>query len=349
MSNPTHRTLGVLVVAAAFAAPATAHAASIETALKSVKTHTDRADAALDRAVALFERQVDRRATAQLALSRKELGLATAGAAKLRRTADSGSERAAAARAQALVAGQRDADVEQLVEVLDEAQGRAERRVAAAALADTRGREKAIAVISSLLADGVPAKAAGGLARALGALATDRGGEIVAEAEVLAGDDVAARAKGTVAKTVEVSVDGQASAADRIAGLLADEQLPQVAKTGLQSAYDAVTAEHGTVADVLSRFSDRMPARIRAFVEAVVTQARTDAQSMRDKRPAAPGGPPESTPAGPPESTPGGQPESTPGGQPESTPAGPPESTPGGQPESTPAGPPESTPGAPSA
>ena len=37
-------------------------------------------------------------------------------------------------------------------------------------------------------------------------------------------------------------------------------------------------AEHGSVADIPSRFSDRMPAEIRAFVGQVVTQARENAR-----------------------------------------------------------------------
>ena len=73
--------------------------------------------------------------------------------------------------------------------------------------------------------------------------------------------------------------------------------MPAESKPGLQKAYDAVTAEHGSVAVILSRLSDRMPAFVRTFVEKIITQARTDAQGMRENHPT---GPPAGTPGGPP-------------------------------------------------
>jgi len=332
MRTSTTRRIGLVAVAAAFAVPGTASAGSIQTAIDSVKAHTDRADTALDRAVALYERNSDRRANAQLARSRTEMGLATAEAAKLRRAADSPSERAVAAAAHALVAGQQDENLEQLVDVLDEVDGRAEDSVAKAALADTRGREKAIAVISALVGAGVSEQAAAGLAKALAELSTDRNQEITDKSRALGSSRVSSSAKRSVAKSVEASVRGQKKAAERLAALIADEEVPEAAKPGLQRAYDAVVAEHGTVADILSRFSDQMPASIRSYVEAIVTQARQNAQGMRENRPAPPAGQPDGTPTGQPEGTPSGQPEGTPSGQSEDVPSGHPEGTPDGRP-----------------
>ena len=73
--------------------------------------------------------------------------------------------------------------------------------------------------------------------------------------------------------------------------------MPAQSKPGLQIAYDAVTGEHGSVADILSRLSPRMPAFVRTFVEGIITQARTDAQGMRANHPT---GPPAGVPGGPP-------------------------------------------------
>lgn len=313
---------GALTMVAAVA-PAGVASADVQVGVKSVKAHTDRADAGLDRAVRLFERNADRRGSRELARSRRELGQASAEAAKLRRQADAPNERATAARAAALVADQRDENIDQLVGALDEVRGKVENTVAKAALSDTRGRDKAIAVITALLERGVPEQAATGLAKALGALAQDRDGEVKAEAKALVGDDVSPAGKRTVAKTVQANVDGQDRASTKLAELIADEDMPAQSKPGLQRAYDAVIAEHGSIADILSRFSDRMPASIRGFVERIVTQAREDAQSMREDRPSPPsgGGQPDETPGGQPDSTPGGQPDGTPGGRPDSTPA----------------------------
>lgn len=303
MTGRTHSMIGAAAVIAALALPAAAGASG-----GSVRVHTDRAEAALDRAVTLLERGADRRAAAKLRRSRSELGRAASKAAKLSRTADSPSELRRAASAQALVGERRDENVEVLVGALGVADGRVERRIANAALQDTRGREKAIAVIAAILQEGVPAPAAERLSTALARLSGDRSEEVETEAEALAGDDVSAAGKRTLARAVEENVEGQAAAAAHLSELLADAGMPEAAKAGLQTAYDAVTADHASVADILSRFSERMPATVRSFVEQVVARARTDAQSMAEQRPAPPAGAPESAPnetAGPPEGTPG--------------------------------------------
>jgi hypothetical protein len=85
--------------------------------------------------------------------------------------------------------------------------------------------------------------------------------------------------------------------------------MPAQSKQGLQRAYDAVVGEQERSADILARFSDRMPTRIRSFVEQIVRQAREDAQEMRDNRPPPPSdGDPEGDSPGAPEGTPGGPP-----------------------------------------
>jgi hypothetical protein len=69
--------VGAVLVAGALAFPVRA-GAHIQTGVSSVRAHTDRADAALDRAVALFERNRDRRAKQSFNRSRREMGQATA-------------------------------------------------------------------------------------------------------------------------------------------------------------------------------------------------------------------------------------------------------------------------------
>ena len=286
------------VAAVAAVAPASTASAHIKVAVTSVKAHTDRADAALDRAVSLFEQNADRRGTRELARSRRELGRATAETAKLRRTARTENQRGSAARAAALVAAQRDENIEPLVGVLDEVEGKVENTVAKTALFDTRARDKAIRVITALLSEGrVPAQAANGLARALVSLSQGRDVEVVEEAEALVDNGVSSSGKRTVVRTLIANVVGQTAAAAKLAELIADPDRPAESKPGLQQAYDAVSAEHGSIDEILARFSDRMPAEIRAFVEQIITQARTNAQAMRESRPGPPagGGPPTTT------------------------------------------------------
>lgn len=329
MSIPVRLGACALIASGALALPAVAGAADITTAVKAVQTHTDRADAALDRAFSLFENGQDRAARRAFAQSRREMGMAKAAAAKARRDADTPQEHTRAAKAQALLADELDDNVEKLVGVLPEATVRDENKIASAARSDTTGREKAMTVLTSLLAK-VPAQARTGIAKAISSLSQGRDDETRAEAAALVSSKVSNTSKRRVASALKTSINGQAKAADTLAALIASTDMPSESKQGLQTAHDAVAAEHGSVADILSRFSDRMPAFARTLVEKIVTQARTDAQAMR-----------ENHPTGPPAGTPGGATAAptTPGGAPEETPAGAPASTPGGAPDETPAGP----------
>lgn len=292
------RTAVLAVVTGALLAMPAGASAHLQATVETVKAHTDRADRGLDRAVAMFDRSRDRRAARAFNRSRREMGLATAEAAKLRRGAESDSDRADAALARQAVAEQQDANVERLVGLLDEASGRVENKIAKAALADTRGRDKAVSILTALL-EQVPAEAQEGIANAIAALSGGRSSEVRAEARALGSGDVSNRNKRRVAKAVESSVEGQHGAAETLGELIASEEMPAASKEGLQRAYDAVTREQERTAKILSRFSDRMPASIRAFVEQVVQQAQDNAQGMRDNRPPPPSGQPEG--AGPPE------------------------------------------------
>lgn len=315
-----------LIACGALALPAGANAADIQTAVSAVSAHTDRADAALDRAVALFERNSDRAARVAYAKSRKQIGLATAAAAKARRQAETPDEHAAAAAATAMLAKEQGQNIEKLAGALLPADGADENKIAAAARADTKGREKAIAILTALLAK-VPEQAKPGILKAIAALSLDRADETRVEVRALISSKVSNTNKRRVAIAIKTSVDGQDTASDTLAALIADPDTPAESKPGLQIAYDNVTAEHGSVADILSRLSDRMPAFVRDFVTKIITQARTDAQGMRENHPT---GPPAGTPGGPPAGSPGGPPA----GAPATPPAGPLAGTPFGPPAS---------------
>ncbi len=294
MITKKHATTAAMAVSALLALPAGAHAKPGEAA---VRAHTEQAGAALDRAIALFERNADKRALRYFGESRAQLAAAQRDIAKMRRGADTAAERAALARAEALLAEQQAENVEDLVGVLDDADGHTERTIAATALQDARGRDKAIAVISSRIEAGVPAKAAAGLTRALASLSTDREQELEAESEALGDENVSSASKKLVARTLETTVEGQEAAAEKLAELLISDAIPTQAKQGLQTAYDRVVAEHGNVAATLERYADRMPANVRARVEQVAQRSSEQAQTMRDNRPAQSGASQPTAPA----------------------------------------------------
>ena len=316
MHLTTNTTAGLAAALALMAMPASALAHpstpdgsdGISSAVNQVRAHTDRADAALDRAGALFAENSDRKARVSYAKSRKEMGLAKADAAKARRQADTPREHVQAARAQQLLAAQQDENIETLTDALRKADGRDESKIAVAARADNKGREKAIGVLTELLGQ-VPEQARTGIATAIAQLSQDRVDEVSAMSRALRSRHVTKTNKGRVASTLKVDVEGQANAAETLAALIASPDMPAESKQGLQAAYDNVTAEHGSVADILSRFSSRMPSFVRSFVENIVTQSRTDAQAMRENHPT---GPPAGTPGGAPAGTPSGPPAGTP-------------------------------------
>ena len=322
-----------LIASGAMALPAAAGAADIQTAVKAVQSHTTRADSALDRAVTKFAKGSDRSARVAYAKSRKEMGLAKAAAAKARRQAHTPDEHVQAALAQALVGAELGENIEKLAKALRTADGRDESKIAAAARADTRGREKAIAILTALLTK-VPEQARTGLAKAIAALSQDRADETKLEAKALISKHVSTTNKKRVATTIKISMNGQTKASETLAALIASADMPAQSKPGLQTAYDNVIAEHGSVADILSRLSSRMPAFARARVEQIITQARSDAQGMRENHPT---GPPAGTPGGPTAGPNGGPGATIPAGPKAGTQVGPPAASPGGPPSGTPA------------
>lgn len=213
---------------------------------------------------------------------------ASAAAKRADRGAGSRSERGQAALAIKRVAAQQDENIEELIGLLDNADGRVENEIALAALADTRGRDKAVAVLSRLSERGVSKKSGKGIARALQALSRDRDEEIEAETEALTSDDVSDQSKSTVGEAVEQNVEGQATAGTKLAELIASDRTPEAAKAGLQRAYDAVTGEQKNSAQALERACERMPEAICTFVRGVVTGARANAQEMRNDHPSGP-------------------------------------------------------------
>ena len=302
MRTTTSTTTAGVLAALALAAPGSALADTprsgsdgIAIAVSHVSAHTDRADAALDRALRMYSKSNDRAARVAYAKSRKEMGHAKRDAAKMRRDASTPQAHLRAAKAQALVAEQQAENVEILANALRPASGRDESKIAAAARADAKGREKAVAILTELLGK-VPSQAVPGLTIALGKISQGTEDEVSALVTALRSSHVTNTNKRRAVSVLSTSVEGQLMAAETLAALIADPNMPAQAKQGLQTALDAVSGERGSVASILSRFSSRMPSFVRDFVERIITQARTNPQGMRENHPT---GPPAGTPGGP--------------------------------------------------
>jgi hypothetical protein len=269
MTKIRTRALGAALAAGALVAlPAAASASPIDAAAK-VAVHTDRADAALDRAAKLFAAGRERPAVNALNRSRIALRHALKVSVKVVRKADTDEERGAAATAVIDVATQMDENIPTLVGLIEKAETpRADVRLAKAALADARAREKAIAILQELIEEGLSDESEAAVTQAIAALSTDRTAEIAAATEVLADPAVSKAAGRHVRLAIDVSLRGQERAEAILTELM--KQLPDAAREGLQRALDAVRAEREESAEGLDAASERMPEGVRAFVDGMV-------------------------------------------------------------------------------
>jgi len=269
MTKIRTRALGAAIAAGALVAlPAAASAAPVDAAAK-VAVHTDRADAALDRASELFAAGRERPAVGALNRSRIALRHALKVSVRIVRKADTDEERGVAATAVIDVATQMDENIPTLVGLIETADApRADLRLAKAALADARAREKAIAILQELVEDGLSAESEAAVAQAIAALSTDRTAEIAKATEVLSDPEVSAAAGRNIRLAIDVSLRGQERAEAILKHLMT--QLPDAAQDGLQRALDAVCAERERSAEGLDAASERMPEGVRKFVDGLV-------------------------------------------------------------------------------
>lgn len=267
-------TLAALLTAAVVAAPGSALAHDT-TGSAQVQEHVTRSDQALDRALAAIDEGGSTRKAARLfAASRRQLHVAQREAGALQRSARTAEEHEDAAVAALDVAEELDENVEQIVGALEQAQGRVETRLSRALVADTRGRDKAIAALSAVLDTGLSDEASEGIATAIAELSGGRDAEITAALNALTGDDLSALSQKLVSRAVKANVVGQQRAATVLAELIADETIPSAAKESLQAAHDAVGREQGASAEKLADFADRIPAAHRDFLARVEDRAR---------------------------------------------------------------------------
>lgn len=273
MFHLKHPCAAVAFAAAALALPASA-AAHSDPSLGSARAHAERADKNLDRALDRLERGPDGYAETWYERARLELRRGEFDAMRLRRAADTVAERSSAGRAHWAVGDQADENVEIFVEMLDEARGDFEERIAGVVDRDLHARDRAIRLITSLIESGVNEKAMGGLTAALASLTSEREGEIEAMADALTNGDMGSRAEDEVADAIEDAIEDQGAAAERLEELLAGDQVPEEGKRGLRIALAAVNGERVDVAETLDGLGEGMPAGVRAKVGEILALVR---------------------------------------------------------------------------
>lgn len=284
----THRLLAAALAAGAIAALPTA-ASAAPVSVGDVAMHTTQADAALDRAAALLDR--DRQGPALAALNRSRVALGQA-----QRLTDGmvGRARTDAARTRAAKAVQRvgqlrDRNLTQLVAMLQDSDPRADRAITRALLADTVARDTAIGVLQGLIDAGVAPRAEGGLARAIAALSGGRAQEVGDQAQALTELTLPRPAEVALARALSRNLAGQAQASAILAALL--PQLPPSAQAEVQEALDLLNAQLEQAVQQVEAVTADLPPGVRDMVNGIVAQAFAIAGRPLGALPGVPGGP----------------------------------------------------------
>lgn len=267
--------VGVVGLALALPAASWAHA---QPSVAAVQTHVRASDKAFDAAVAQARKSKDVKAQRFFQAGRAQLAQAQADTAKLVRGADSGQERAVAAQAVELMADEREEWIAGLPELLAEVEGGFEAKAAAALLADAKGRDAALETLVTMLEQGVPEQAQPRVARAAAELAGEREDEIAAILELLNGDEVGKPAKARLLACLEAIVDGQAEAAEQLAGA-ADEVSAQTAAI-LAQAYEQIADEQQTVAKAITAAGNKPGGGYRSAFEQLAQQAQQTSERL---------------------------------------------------------------------
>ena len=272
MGKTSSRTLAAAIAAGALIAiPATASAAQAPSPA-AVKAFTARADAALDRAVTMFDDDRDRAAMRQFRLSRAFLGKAKMISTRLSMAAETDAQRTRAANAWRMVALERDENLEQLLALLDKVDAHVDAIVANALLADTKHRDAAIGVIQDLIDAGVTDKAEAGLNRIIAALTSGRAAEIGAQVNLLAGVKLPGDAQMSVARAIQANLGAQARVAAVLDTLI--PQLPEESRAQLEKALDLVNDQLAAAAAMMEDVADLLPPFIRPMVQGILDDVK---------------------------------------------------------------------------
>ena len=240
--NPRTRTLIGLAAGATLLFPVTASAHE-RSSVKSVNAHVKAADQALDRVAELVGDNDQAAAAVAFARNRVEMRRAQAEAVRVK-----GRDTAAGARALRAVAAQNDVNAETFAGLIEDASGAAQLAVAKGASASVKGRDTALAQLTSL-SGRLPAAARPGIARAITAVTGDGQQDIETLKRALESPDVPAEVKPWIEFAIAQITAGLGTATSQLESLL--PQLPAAAQGPVQSALDRVNGILGMVTGIL--------------------------------------------------------------------------------------------------
>ncbi len=236
---------GALVVAMALPVTAEAHQS---VSPKTVAKHIRSADQALGMVETLVERNSDAKAAVQLTKLRRQIRAADGESAKLRRRARSPRARSRAASVTVKVARQHNEAAEVLADIVDEAGGRAQVRIAATIGSELQAREKALAVLTRLM-DRLPESAKPGVARAIALLSSDGADEVRSLTEALEGGTLSPPAREAVEDALQRAIAAVDMAIERLGALA--ELVPEQARPYVDQAVALATTQLNMVKALL--------------------------------------------------------------------------------------------------
>lgn len=293
MGKTSSRTLAAAVAAGALIAIPAAASAAPGPSAASVQAYTVKADAAMDRAVALFDKDSDKAGLRQFRLSRAFLGKAKMISTQLANSADTDGERTRAANAWRLIALERDENMGHLVGLLEKVNATVDQMVAQALLADTKHRDAAIAMIQELIDAGVNPKVETALNELMAHFSSGRAIEIGQQMDALAEVKLPTEAQKAVAMAIQTSLDSQARAASLLNGLI--PQLPDASRAQLQAALDLVHDQLQAAYELMDDVVDLMPPFVRPMIQKMLADVKAMIAAIAE--PFVPGTP--STPSTP--------------------------------------------------
>lgn len=227
--------------------------------LRTVKDHVRASQIELGQAQGAIARGRHAAGQGTFAASRRQLRLAKRDAMALTGSADTASERTAAALALRALAAAQSGNVDELLALVEEVRRSFEDNVVLAALSDARGREEVLALLGEVVETRLPADVRERIARAIAALSSGHDEEVAAIAGLLSDGTLSPEAEAALGDIVDVLVAAQQEAIDRLEELLASGKLSPEAAQFVQGVIDVLQSDFDDIVAVLQGVLAQLP------------------------------------------------------------------------------------------
>ena len=242
--SSTRRLAAILAALTALVAlPATASAHSTASGT-SVNAHVTKAAKAVDRLERAVKRGNTASAARQLRIARSQTARASVDARMMARVADTPGESAGAAASLTIAGAQYDALLESITALVDQIRGRVQTLIAQAIPPSIEGRQRIIAVLTSLM-DRVPAHAQPILASIIAALSAGDSVEVTNLESALESGNLPSSVSAIVTQALNMATQAIATAFATVQSIL--PMLPEFVRGPISAVLGLVQSTVGTI------------------------------------------------------------------------------------------------------